>query len=473
MLLHQELAADALAAGAAGGRAAYVVALSRLALRQTGRPPGWPARAFLSTRGTLMRRIAMLRAKDRPAEGSLSWAARVALITLLALVALGVSALRSPAQKPPDEPQAQEGRRLRGQGAQELSLVSFVDSGTVNHAVPRFNLSYLPPEAMGAFGIRPAAVFARPALKKHAERFNRLLEENYALLGLKAKLGLRLEDIEQVTGAIRIVTTPRRPDAAKDAPQSALLTDPFMIRTVHDFDWKAKLLAALPDLKEARHAGKVYYQHPGRLVPMLGPDLCFFVADSRTLVLGGTKSFRNMLEGQRGDSSAWGEDWKRVERELFALALDNRSRKWLEERRQPEEAMDAAEVALFENADSFVVGVDDVSGALFQGFARCASEDAAGKVAGAINDLLGQARRAVKKAAKDQPSQTAAAVQGQKFVQELLRQVKVRREETAVTVRSRTNRSLDDVLEPCFAGIPPVVSVKVEPARKPAAASGP
>ena len=45
--LQQELAADAMGARLAGGRAGYLVALSRLALRQDGRSPCSPRRAFL------------------------------------------------------------------------------------------------------------------------------------------------------------------------------------------------------------------------------------------------------------------------------------------------------------------------------------------------------------------------------------------------------------------------------------------
>ena len=49
--LQQEQAADAMGAQFAGGRARYLVALSSLALRQDGRSPRWPARAFLPGAG--------------------------------------------------------------------------------------------------------------------------------------------------------------------------------------------------------------------------------------------------------------------------------------------------------------------------------------------------------------------------------------------------------------------------------------
>src|SRR5207247_10805775 len=51
--VHPELAADATAAGAVGGRAAYLVALARMALRQERFCLAGAARPFLSDRNSL------------------------------------------------------------------------------------------------------------------------------------------------------------------------------------------------------------------------------------------------------------------------------------------------------------------------------------------------------------------------------------------------------------------------------------
>ncbi len=69
--LEQELAADAVAARLAGGSNSYLTTLAELAVRQPDRPVPWPARAFLPTQGTLLRRIEMLRdTKAHPARTS-------------------------------------------------------------------------------------------------------------------------------------------------------------------------------------------------------------------------------------------------------------------------------------------------------------------------------------------------------------------------------------------------------------------
>jgi hypothetical protein len=98
--IHQELAADALAAPFAGGRTLYLQALARMALRQADRPSGWPARTFLSGPGTLMRRIRMLREMQNVSVSLSPRWARLIVAGILTTVVVGVSPLRSPAGEP-------------------------------------------------------------------------------------------------------------------------------------------------------------------------------------------------------------------------------------------------------------------------------------------------------------------------------------------------------------------------------------
>ena len=58
--LKQELAADAAAARIVGGQRQYVTTLAAMALRESDGPIAWPARAFLPTSKTFLRRIEML-----------------------------------------------------------------------------------------------------------------------------------------------------------------------------------------------------------------------------------------------------------------------------------------------------------------------------------------------------------------------------------------------------------------------------
>ncbi len=106
--LQQEQAADALGARFAGGPTRYLVALSSLALRQDGRSPCWPARAFLPARGTLIRRIAMLRDGSNITTLRAAWSRARRLLTAFGLIGLtiGVATLRGPARGAEDGPAA-------------------------------------------------------------------------------------------------------------------------------------------------------------------------------------------------------------------------------------------------------------------------------------------------------------------------------------------------------------------------------
>ncbi len=69
--LQQELAADAAAARVLGGQRKYVTTLAAMALRQSDAVAAWPARAFLPTSKTFLRRIEMLH-RSKSLRGDLS-----------------------------------------------------------------------------------------------------------------------------------------------------------------------------------------------------------------------------------------------------------------------------------------------------------------------------------------------------------------------------------------------------------------
>ncbi len=104
--LQQEQAADAMGARFAGGTTRYLVALSSLALRQDGRSPCWPARAFLPARGTLIRRITMLRDQSQSKAFDRTWSSARRLLAAFGLIGLtmGVATLRGPARGAEDGP---------------------------------------------------------------------------------------------------------------------------------------------------------------------------------------------------------------------------------------------------------------------------------------------------------------------------------------------------------------------------------
>ena len=93
--LEQELAADAAAASVSGGQREYLEAIAELALRQPHRPMAWPARSFLPTRTTFLRRISMLRDSKLHVE-KLSPAARALPTGFVMAFCVLVAGLRGP-----------------------------------------------------------------------------------------------------------------------------------------------------------------------------------------------------------------------------------------------------------------------------------------------------------------------------------------------------------------------------------------
>src|SRR5207244_1959819 len=92
----QELAADSCGAAVMGGREPYVCALAQMALRLDSRPVSWAARPFLPARGTLIRRIEMLRDAKVLGQVPLPRAKRFLLLAVMTAVWLIIAGVKGP-----------------------------------------------------------------------------------------------------------------------------------------------------------------------------------------------------------------------------------------------------------------------------------------------------------------------------------------------------------------------------------------
>lgn len=411
--LQQELAADALAAPFAGGADSYLQSLSRLALAQDGRSVAWPARTLLSSPGTLMRRIHMLRGRANTGNRALSRPARIGIVALIAILAIGVTALRSPAQKPSDSSETVDGKTAK-----------------VEATWPAFETAYLPDDAMGIYAVRPAAIFDRPGMKKWSDMFNEAFAHFLKEVKAPAELGVRLEDIEQVVGKVIMRTQPE----AKGA-QSALLTTLGMVRTVKPFDWKKQMLALVPQSTEMRHSGQVYYKCP-KGVDFLGlfvsDDVCWHVPDDRTVVFEEEKSLRAILSRPEGARPAclWPEGWRNVEHDLVAVSL--KAQQWaMEDKKRREPTVELA--PFYEHATHLMLGASGRDDFVLHAFARCDSDENADAVAKAMEGLVTQGRTLLDLRAKEMVAD--AEVLLMKLGQGLLKSAKVERQGTSVSLR--------------------------------------
>jgi beta-lactamase regulating signal transducer with metallopeptidase domain len=412
--LEQELAADALAARYAGGRSAYLRALARMGLRQAGRPSGWPGPAFLSRPGTLMRRITMLRARERPEKRASIVLGLLAAVVLIA-TAVAASALRAPVVR------AEEDNR-------PVAAPVVARPGSVE--VPPFDLSYLAPDAVGAMGFRPAVFFAQPGMAAMAKLANAEIARGLKELGVKGELGLRVEDVEQITGSMQLKT-----DTSRKEGQTMMLEALGLIRTVKEFDWHGCLTRLFPGAIEIQHAGQRYYKVPkGVMAPLavrFGTlELCYIIPDARTTVFDTEPHIRRLLEKGKTPRSAlaWAVDWERIDRGLLAVAISGRDKRWLHDRRKPEESVAPEFLVMCEHADSLAYGVRSTDHLTAEAFFRSSNDESAAAVEKALRDLLAGERHKV-----DAPSSTQAQKTSERVRADLVRNSKVER--TGLLVR--------------------------------------
>jgi beta-lactamase regulating signal transducer with metallopeptidase domain/type II secretory pathway pseudopilin PulG len=298
--LEQELAADAAAAQLVGGQQPYLATLAAMALRQSERPLAWPARTFLPTRGTFMRRIEMLR-DDKLLLKKMTAGMRVGVIATLAAASLGVAGLRGTAADRADKREAaalaqapadKKAERLNGPG-----LATSSEKGGLGAAAPGaepFSLAWVPRDAIAVAGLRPAALFTRPAL---AALRKAVLEQS----ALKDVLGISPDRIDQ---AIVVVLSEQDPTGQRpDNPVPAGV----IVRVNEAGDASALMNSIVPNPQKQEYSGQEYFR---------GGDargqFCF-LADERTVVFCSREEHvrRLIVAGKTGASKTkWADSWK-------------------------------------------------------------------------------------------------------------------------------------------------------------------
>jgi beta-lactamase regulating signal transducer with metallopeptidase domain len=337
--LQQELSADAAAAGLVGGQRTYVAILAAMTLRQTDSRIAWPARAFLPTSKTFLRRIEMLRgAKALVAKNSRSLRIMcVGLVFAAASLAAGVRFPRPSFAEPPRivtiaqaQPfDAQTKGSAANKDAKEVPPTPINPNGLYLGGTrtrdPQYDavkkkelplnqvidLSYIPRDAVLVAVLRPRGGSGQAAATPVATVLDR--EAEFPRL-----VGLPLDRIESAT-AIALMTNP------SPAPLNGLGPVPSlhaMILRVADRDETRKVIAHLfPEPSQVEYGGRSYWvarnpadpkstkpwslfgsvSHPGRL--------CCFSDGDRTLVIAADEPFlrRMIAAGAEGASkTAWG-----------------------------------------------------------------------------------------------------------------------------------------------------------------------
>lgn len=437
----QELAADALAASCVGGRGLYLRALAQLLLRQDDRPPRWPARAFLSPSGTLLRRIGMLRVKDDSGRRTLSRSAAAFLFVALTGGAVAISALRGSAQQPAENRiqvnEAHTGSLIFGVGVNSntgLTGSVVLNEGNYDTVSPSadnsrrapFDLTYVPPDVVGVVAIRPAEFFRQPGAAALVEPINTDFAEELKDFGLSGDPALRLDAIEQIICEVKLVHNKKAP---KDQQNEVILA-PNLIRMENDFDWKERMRSVVPKAEEIHYRGKTYYKGKSKFFA-LGLDMCYFIPDARTLVLQSETTIRRALDGQKGRSAITAfADWRRVEQGLVALMLDvQRARATkITKEKEPNVAV------VLENTARLAFAVHFHDALTIRAFATCADDKAAEKL---VRWAKAQIAKAIASLDKDRREKAAWMPLGDRLYRTLLKHTHLEQHGSEATLRTQ------------------------------------
>ncbi len=424
--LEQELAADACGALAAGGSATYLTTLAGMALRQDNRKPTWGARPFLPARGTLLRRIEMLRDRKPISTFTFSTPKRIATWTAIAALGLVIAGLRGPGTA--------AAQAAPGDG--ELGVQGAADAKPID-------LAFVPDNAALVVAVRPGEVMKTAAGKLLWQATGSSDRSDGGPKAIEQKLGLPISDIEYAKFIMG------------DFPSNG--HNPFS-RIVHSgakpHDWSkfASTVVVENPVPVELLGGKKYFK-PG---PQEGvasdhspPPLCYFLPDDRTVVFATEQEMPIIFAASVNppDEPKWAKGWQRAAGGSLAVMLNVESlRKQIEPVTKhasggPDAAMIAMTAPLWQDANRLFVGTDIADKKLgLLALAECPSDNAAEHVQQTAQALITFALNGIAMADKMETHGPAEMVQIKKTIisaaEELLKQAKVSREGSTVVIKS-------------------------------------
>jgi hypothetical protein len=322
------------------------------------------------------------------------------------------------------------------------------DAGTPKEAKierPPFDLTYVRPDAMGAIAIRPSAIFADPAMKPLARMADKGLAQLLKSLKLSADPKLSIESIQEIIGSIAIV-----PGDKKHGRDHSLAAGLTMIRVAHDFDWLKLMRQIDPKIEEVQQDGRVYYRsHFPKGFECISPKATFLFSmpDKRTVAFA---------QGKTSAHFSWDVDWKRVEHDLIAVALDNRWAHGLS-KQELEAAPFPCCTDLVQYAATMVAGVDWKDGIDITAYLSSKDYVASDRIVKETKKLIAQFLTDLDQSPEPEevPKDAREATAFQlKVYKELFEQVRVQQQGTTVRVHTRAKLKLADLAKYFFIGEP-------------------
>jgi beta-lactamase regulating signal transducer with metallopeptidase domain len=403
LILQQELAADAVGARLAGGTDSYLRSLSRLALEQDTPPAYSPARAFLPSRGTLIRRIAMLQNAPQNLGQPLSRSRRYLSAVALIAIASAVVMLRGPARA---------GEDAKTSDAPKASAPPSTHSDLSEETA--FDVSFVSANAPGLIAIRPAATLrriqSRQALSFLLSDFGGDFTANAKELGIEPPAPGQGElNLDQIDWLILTLGFGK----AKAGPSGPAMHRVDMgletVRTITPYDWLGFLRAWHFPLIPVSVNGHTYYQikASGALKRLLGEkSQCVYLPDGRTIVFKEEGELVKRLSTATPaiPNFASGIDWERSKRALLAVAINNTFGE-ISNAYDLARPDDKVVLDLFKNVDHWLFHVEDAESIAVHAHAACNSV-CGERIASSAKSLLDMARSSLQARTAKAPTGT-------------------------------------------------------------------
>jgi beta-lactamase regulating signal transducer with metallopeptidase domain len=434
--VEQELAADALGAMASVGSGPYLTVLASMALRQDDRAATWAARPFLPARGTLLRRIEMLRDNKRLQISAMTNPTRILLCSALVALGLFVAGLRGPggamakAADPPSE-DSTEIQRYHAALAGRQAI----------------DLDYVPANAALVAAARPADILKSDAGKLLSR------SDNTEWKKLEESLGIPVSEIEYVKyvmgdfrgpafSSLRIVVRASKPHDWTKFGES-IVPEPVAVEsTAENANGNWKLFKSGATDKPLHSYG------------MQNPQLCFLIPDNRTIVFGTEHEMSQVISEIVGLPThsewkpMWSDKWQRAAKGEIAVMLDVAKLRMLIEpevqrnSRGPDAAMITMLSPLWQDTQRLFIGTNMADQKLgLLALADCGSDENAGRVEQTSRALITFALNGLAMANQAGAEGPADLVEIKKTLlgaaEEVLKKAQLKREESTVVVESQ------------------------------------
>ena len=249
-----------------------------------------------------------------------------------------------------------------------------------------------------------------------------------------------------------------RPRDTAKKQMGRIMQGTCMLRTVEDFDWKTAMKAIFQrfyqtdlSLVEVRLDGHVYFKAAKSPFPRpFGPD-SFYFPDARTMVWDYEDNLKRVIgqANRTGPRFVAGNDWRKVDGGLIALAVDTRDQHWKLDV-SPHSPTDLPIAPLLQIPSRWVMGIDGSDSLTFRAIATCSSDvRTAASLAQTAEALLDRARVASgqpKKKSAGKAEEVEIEERAMSLVNGFLKASVVRRQDLTVVIDSTTHSDVDSLL---------------------------